>query len=164
MFINCATISPEAHEAAAAAAAGAGAETLAASMASSIPQARQGTLYLARRLELGLEALGGEVECVDGEPQGRTRDWLDALLVQVQRSLDFYENNFAQPPIGDLVLAPLARPVPGMAAYLAAQLGLRVRELDLNELIDTPEPLDATMQARCFAALGAALRSEARPL
>ncbi len=46
VFINCATVSPEAHEAAAAAAERAGAATLAASMASSIPQARQGTLYL----------------------------------------------------------------------------------------------------------------------
>lgn len=46
VFINCATISPEAHEAAAAAATAAGAATLAASMASSIMQARQGSLYL----------------------------------------------------------------------------------------------------------------------
>jgi 3-hydroxyisobutyrate dehydrogenase len=46
VFINCATVSPESHETAAAAAAAAGAATLAASMASSIPQARQGTLYL----------------------------------------------------------------------------------------------------------------------
>lgn len=46
VFINCATLSPEAHEAAADASGRAGAETLAASMASSIPQARQGTLYL----------------------------------------------------------------------------------------------------------------------
>jgi 3-hydroxyisobutyrate dehydrogenase len=46
IFINCATVSPDSHEAAAAAAAKAGASTLAASMASSIPQARQGTLYL----------------------------------------------------------------------------------------------------------------------
>jgi 3-hydroxyisobutyrate dehydrogenase-like beta-hydroxyacid dehydrogenase len=46
VFINCATVSPEAHEMAAAAAGRAGAETLAASMASSITQARQGTLYL----------------------------------------------------------------------------------------------------------------------
>ncbi len=45
-FINCATISPGAHEAAAEAAAASGASTLAASMASSITQARQGTLYL----------------------------------------------------------------------------------------------------------------------
>ncbi|MEO5715582.1 MAG: NAD(P)-dependent oxidoreductase [Luteolibacter sp.] len=45
-FINCATVSPATHEAAAEAATEAGATTLAASMASSIPQARQGTLYL----------------------------------------------------------------------------------------------------------------------
>ena len=46
VFINCATVSPAAHEAVAEAALAAGAETLAASMASSITQARQGTLYL----------------------------------------------------------------------------------------------------------------------
>lgn len=46
VFINCATVSPEAHEAAAEAAAQAGAATLAACMASSITQARMGTLYL----------------------------------------------------------------------------------------------------------------------
>lgn len=45
-FIHCATASPAAHEAAEAAATAAGAFTLAASMASSITQARQGTLYL----------------------------------------------------------------------------------------------------------------------
>ena len=45
-FINCATVSPATHESAAAAAAAVGATTLAASMASSITQARQGTLYL----------------------------------------------------------------------------------------------------------------------
>jgi len=45
-FINCATVSPESHKAAADAAAKVGASTLAASMASSITQARQGTLYL----------------------------------------------------------------------------------------------------------------------
>lgn len=46
VFVNCATVSPAAHEEAVAAAEAAGAEALAACMASSIPQARQGTLYL----------------------------------------------------------------------------------------------------------------------
>ena len=45
-FVNCATISPESHQQAADAASEAGASTLAASMASSITQAREGTLYL----------------------------------------------------------------------------------------------------------------------
>lgn len=70
VFINCATISPEAHEAAAAAAARAGAETLAASMASSIPQARQGTLYLM---------VGGEAELFE-----RMKPLLDDLSASLR--------------------------------------------------------------------------------
>ncbi len=46
VFINCATVSPQSHEKAAAAGEKAGASVLAASMASSITQAREGTLYL----------------------------------------------------------------------------------------------------------------------
>jgi 3-hydroxyisobutyrate dehydrogenase len=46
VFINCATVAPEIHEAAVAAAERAGASALTACMASSIPQARQGSLYL----------------------------------------------------------------------------------------------------------------------
>ena len=46
MFINCATISPAVHVATEAAAKAAGAESLEGCMASSITQARDGTLYL----------------------------------------------------------------------------------------------------------------------
>ncbi|EDY84004.1 NAD binding domain of 6-phosphogluconate dehydrogenase family [Verrucomicrobiia bacterium DG1235] len=46
LFINCATLSPEAHQRAAEAARDAGGDALEAAMASSIPQARNGTLYL----------------------------------------------------------------------------------------------------------------------
>ncbi|HVS45160.1 MAG TPA: NAD(P)-dependent oxidoreductase [Verrucomicrobiae bacterium] len=45
-FINCATVAPSTHVDAAERAASAGAQTLEACMASSIPQARNGTLYL----------------------------------------------------------------------------------------------------------------------
>ena len=45
-FINCATLSPEVHQETAQAAAAVGAKTLEAAMASSIDQARSGTLYL----------------------------------------------------------------------------------------------------------------------
>lgn len=46
LFINCATVSPEVHVMVESAASSIGAETLEACMASSIPQARDGTLYL----------------------------------------------------------------------------------------------------------------------
>jgi 3-hydroxyisobutyrate dehydrogenase len=46
LFLNCATISPQVHEEVAAACDGVGASALEACMASSITQAREGTLYL----------------------------------------------------------------------------------------------------------------------
>lgn len=46
IFINCATLSPRIHEEIESAAAAAGCHSLEACMASSIPQAREGTLYL----------------------------------------------------------------------------------------------------------------------
>ena len=46
LFVNCATVSPGAHVDVEKAAADAGAQSLEACMASSIPQAREGTLYL----------------------------------------------------------------------------------------------------------------------
>ena len=46
LFINCATLSPEIHLKVEAAAKGVGAQTLEACMASSIPQARKGELFL----------------------------------------------------------------------------------------------------------------------
>ena len=46
LFINCATVTPDVHVWAEAKAAQAGAQSLEACMASSITQARQGTLYL----------------------------------------------------------------------------------------------------------------------
>jgi 3-hydroxyisobutyrate dehydrogenase len=70
LFINCATISPKTHHEVARRARAIGAHTLEACMASSIPQARAGTLYLM---------CGGErasfdralpvLKCLSGEPR-----------------------------------------------------------------------------------------------
>jgi 3-hydroxyisobutyrate dehydrogenase len=46
LFVNCATVSPAVHQEVESAARNAGAQTLEACMASSIPQAREGSLYL----------------------------------------------------------------------------------------------------------------------
>ncbi len=72
LFINCATVSPLIHHAVQSAASLGGAETLEACMASSITQAREGTLYLMcggeeatfERARPILEAMGSTVKMV----------------------------------------------------------------------------------------------------
>jgi len=127
------------------------------------------TLYLARSIDTGLEDLvsaqsepvasSAEDLSFDGPAPARQRA-MDSIVLEVQRSLDYYESHFSQPPIKSLVIAPLAREVEGLVSYLAANLGVQVRMLDLNDVLVSPEPLDFALQARCLAAIGAALRRE----
>ncbi len=125
---------------------------------------RQSQLFLARRLDFGLRSFPLVADAEAGSASEPVQQWMDGLVVEVQRSLDYYESHFSQPPIGHLAIAPLEMAVPGMADYLAQQLGLQGRMLDLDSLIDCGETVDPIIGARCFPALGAALRTEERSL
>jgi len=136
----------------------------------------QGTLYLARAIDTGLDELapeddfaasaalaggdsGGTSLEFEGPAPGQQRG-MDSIVLEVQRSLDYYESHFSQPPIKSLVIAPMERDVAGLVSYLAANLGVQVRMLDLNDVVESLEPLDFALQARCLSAIGAALRVE----
>lgn len=116
---------------------------------------RQSTLHLARHFPFGTDRLVSGMD---------TPGALDPLVIEVQRSLDYYDSHYSDAPIGNLVLAPTPEPVPGMPTYLAEQLGLQARSLDLAGVIDTPRDLSREDQARCLPLVGAALREEERIL
>jgi MSHA biogenesis protein MshI len=123
---------------------------------------RGGEVFLARDLEVGYANFAKPQEQdsgmqLDGLPPA-TQSTLDAIVLEVQRSIDYYERYFAQPPIHSLVIAPMQREVPGMVEYIASQLGLQVRELDLNVLLGLAETMPRNQQSQCLSAIGAALR------
>ena len=133
------------------------------------------SLYLARNIDVGYSALStatgnsilGEVPneadglaFEDAMPPEQQRAF-DAIVLEVQRSLDYYESHFAKPAISSLVIAPLPYEIPGLIKYLAGALGLQVRLLDLNAVLDMYTPMSEEKQADCFYAIGAALRESA---
>lgn len=133
------------------------------------------SLYLARNVDVGYSSLmasnsilgehPGEssgLSLEEGMPPAQQRS-LDAIVLEVQRSLDYYESHFAKPAINSLVLAPLPHDIPGVVNYLASALGLQVRMLDLNSVLDMQQPISEEEQAQCFYAIGAALRESAAP-
>jgi MSHA biogenesis protein MshI len=121
--------------------------------------ARQSTLYFARTLDIGYRYLNQGVS--DGsELSLESNAAFDQLVLEVQRSLDYYDRYFAQPPVAGLVLAPTEEPVPGLDEYINQALGLSVRHLDLAEIVDCESPLSVAEQAHCLPAIGAALRQE----
>ncbi|MBI2802828.1 MAG: hypothetical protein HYX63_21580 [Gammaproteobacteria bacterium] len=118
---------------------------------------RQSALFLSRRLDYGSARLFGEnardsTTVLEGA--------MDTLVIEIQRSLDYYERHFAQPPIQGVVFAPCGVEISGACAYLQSQLGLPVRNLDLNDVFQPATRLDAITQARCCGAIGTALRRE----
>ena len=123
---------------------------------------RNGDVYLARDLEVGYAHFAQTSEYdegmqIEGLPPA-TQSTLDAIVLEVQRSIDYYERYFAQPPIHSLVIVPPPQEVSGMVEYIASQLGLQVRELDLNVLLGLSEKLPRVQQSQCMPAIGAALR------
>lgn len=121
---------------------------------------RQQTLYMARTLDMGSDYL--HQGAAAGDEQNPA---FDRLVLEVQRSLDYYDRYFMQPPVAGIVLAPQEQPLPGLTDYLRQALGVPARFLDLAEVIDLGAvPLSARQQAQCLPAIGAALRQEAHRL
>jgi MSHA biogenesis protein MshI len=117
----------------------------------------QSSLYLSRNLDVGMQQLAVEDE-------GQRLQALDRVVLEVQRSLDYFESHFNQGAISQLVIAPMTHDVPGMVSHFSANLGVAVRMLDMNDVLKCAEPIDMQTQARCFIAIGAALRIEQKDL
>ena len=120
---------------------------------------RQSTLYISRSIKSGSAALPeSALSVMDDESCQR---WLDSIIIEVQRSMDYYESHFSQPQVSALVMTPIGKEIPGITEYLTEQLQIPARILDINDLIDVVEPVPSAVQSRCLLAIGAALRQEA---
>ncbi len=140
---------------------------------------RQKNLYLSRRLDIGINQLSSfvadeahvrheddDVFTIDNEesyssPLIRA---FDNIVLEVQRSLDYYESHFALPPVSTMVLAPMEDHIPGMDEYMGQHLGLPVQMLDLNKVLQCDQVLTEEMQSLCLLPIGAALRERSKAL
>lgn len=126
----------------------------------------EGELYLSRIIDIGYEHLepneqnpvqsdGLSLEASTSELELN----IDKIVLEIQRSLDYYESHYGKVRIGNLVIAPLEYEILGFNDQLENNLGLIVRSLELDEIIDSNKELDLALQAKCFNAIGAALRN-----
>lgn len=116
------------------------------------------TLYLSRRIWIGQQELGA---LAGKDPLSEEfRRTGDALAMELLRSLEYYETHFSRPAVETLYLAPLGAADPALLAHLSSAVGIDVRGLDLNELLDIPGGMSTEMQGRSLLAIGAALRQE----
>ena len=128
--------------------------------AASVVLVRGRTFYFARQMDL--QATLRYNLNADQPVEGRVDP--TGVVLELQRSLDYYERHFDQPPITRIAIAPAGPRAEMLAADLRQETGLEVEALDLNALLRCAQPVEPATQARCLMAVGAALREEHRSL
>lgn len=127
---------------------------------------RQATLYLARVLDIGYEELLQSTTQSSDSKSGNANfnPVYDRLVLELQRSMDYYDRYFMQAPISSVVFAPVPVEIAGLSEYVSANLGVTARNLDLNEILNADLTLEHKLQADCLLAIAAAMRVEKKTL
>lgn len=110
------------------------------------------TLYLNRRIEIN----GSDLE---GQGGFGLEELYEALVLELQRSLDYHESQFGMGPVSGIsVIAPESRKLQ-LQVLADSGLATRVSLLDLSERLDGLDQVEPSTLYRCLPAVGAALRN-----
>lgn len=114
-----------------------------------ITLSRQGSLYLSRRLETG------SLQLAEKGAEAR-----DQIMLEIQRSLDYYDSHFSQPPVTSVHVLPGFDGHDELVSALSEGLDIETRSYDASAVLrcDTPLPSDHT--SALLLAIGGALRRE----
>ena len=108
-----------------------------------------GNLYLTRNIESGISML-------ESSNPSRRESVMDEMLLEIQRSLDYYDSQLGKGLIRNFLMAPTRLTDHKIDDYLSKNLGIKVHSLDVNEMFEVQETLSSELQGNCFAAIGAA--------
>jgi MSHA biogenesis protein MshI len=111
---------------------------------------RRKEIYLARRLEVDLESLRAGAAAAAQ---------YDRIVLEIQRSLDYFDSYFRLSPVASVALDPEAAGVPGLIDHLRTNLNVPVQAVDLASLLEWRQA--PALHGQCLGALGGALREEA---
>ena len=112
---------------------------------------RDHSLYLIRKLQ-------DIVDLMSCLPAPGNAQMADMLMLEVQRTLDYYDSLMGQPAPANLYLVPSFTDLSPLAEYLDTSLAPSVSMLDLNALYDLPQALDYATQQDVVSAVAASLR------
>ena len=115
---------------------------------------RDGELYMNRQMNSGIKAL------FDEQSSAAT---IDSIILEIQRSLDYFESQFRQNPIRHIVFAPTEQSLERLETSLNQVLGVNARTLDFTDLLTCNIDMPEYWQSDHLIAIGAALRYEGEP-
>lgn len=92
--------------------------------------------------------------------QTSSEQQVEALVLELQRSLDYYESQVGRSACFKLLVMPMQQLDSVLMRDLQANLPLEVDTLDLTGILDTSCELDLLTQEHCTLAIAAALRAD----
>jgi len=110
----------------------------------------EGNLYLSRRINTQLDP---EVM--------QSADWpmlKDRLVLEIQRSLDYYESQMSKGQINKIVIGPRKFDSEAMASELDELLSSEVINFNLAEFVQSDVELTSVLQQEALTSIGATLR------
>ncbi len=107
-------------------------------------------IYLCRRVDLKLDKLKAGPD--------ETQSFLDELMVEVHRSIDYFENQLGKGSIHRLVLSPSVYDMGQTLNYLKEQISNRVSYLEFDKFMNLSTTYEEKVLAQSMGAVGAALR------
>lgn len=115
-------------------------------------------LMLARRIDVGTL----EIAPTSGAAR---EEQFQRVLLELQRTFDHFDRQFAYVPVSKLMLAPDPEET-GLLEFLAGNLDIPVERVRLSEAIDfgARAELEPQQEWRFFHLIGAALRHETKAL
>ncbi len=90
----------------------------------------------------------------------RSKLIIDEVILEIQRSLDYYVSHFNQRSAGKVIIAPLDLQADAVINYISEMLGIKTEIMDFNRYLSVKVALDSSLQALCFNAIGLALRRD----
>jgi len=114
---------------------------------------KETTLYFTRQVRFaGKNAASG-----GGHPK------VDAIALEVQRSMDYFESHYDQAPLKHLIIAPHDEPSKAFAQALAEEISMPIETLNLRAALDLAPGVEPN-DRRSLLAIGAALRDQRKKL
>jgi MSHA biogenesis protein MshI len=116
---------------------------------------KDGTIYLARRLEIGYRKLG--VDAASFDNVGVTNAARKNLALELQRSLDYVESYYGIPAITEIAVMPIEGDSEPLLQSLRDNYGINSSVVDIASLLGHNET-DKAQQCLCALAIGVSLR------
>jgi len=111
-------------------------------------------IYINRTSSIGVDSLSFVTE-----EDVNSQSIIDSLVLELQRTFDYYESHSRQAAISHLLILNNSQDVENIAELIQQRLGIDCHSVDLKDAMTISSEISSNIDNKCIIAIGGALRS-----